>query len=211
MDIDLLRQAMTHSSARTAVHSDNERLEFLGDRILGIAIAEALLNADKTASEGVLAPRLNSLVRKETLAEIAEKIQLGKFLLLGRSERYSQRRSKYALLADALEAVIAAIYLDGGYEKATHFINHFWKQHIADVAVDARDSKTILQERMQAQGDSIPHYELIANEGPSHMPSFTVEVHLKNGVTARGKAGSKREAEQIAAQNLLQKIEENER
>lgn len=145
-----LIEALTHASVASASQSNNERLEFLGDRILGLVMAEALLSADTGAAEGILAPRYNALVRKETCAAVARDIELGKVLRLGRSEMLSGGRRKEALLADALEAVIAAVYLDAGFKSARDVVLNLWGARVADVKADARDPKTALQEWAQA-------------------------------------------------------------
>ena len=139
---ELLHQALTHSSLSTANRSDNQCLEFLGDRVLGLVIAEALLSDDMDAREGKLAPRLNALVRKETCAEVAEGIDLGGALMLGRSEMQSGGRKKTALLGDAMEAVIAAVYLDAGFDAAKVLILRLWGKRIAQAEENAADPKS---------------------------------------------------------------------
>ncbi|MBE2275527.1 MAG: ribonuclease III [Rhodobacteraceae bacterium] len=204
---DLLVRAVTHASIGSASRPDNQRLEFLGDRVLGLVMAEALLAADPAASEGVLAPRFNALVRKEMCAEVARDIDLGAVLKLGRSEMLSGGRRKEALLGDAMEAVIAAIYLDGGFEAARRAILGLWGARIGAVEPDARDAKTALQEWAQARGMPPPTYSETARSGPDHQPLFTVEVALENGEHEAAKAGSKRVAEQAAARALLMRLE----
>ncbi|MEM1130805.1 MAG: ribonuclease III, partial [Pseudomonadota bacterium] len=150
-DIGLLRTALTHPSVATAGRPSNQRLEFLGDRVLGLVMSQALLEADPDASEGQLAPRFNALVRKETCAQIARELDLGSVLKLGRSEMLSGGRRKEALLADAMEAVIAAIYLDGGFSRAQAAVLRYWGDRVTSVDDDARDPKTALQEWAQAR------------------------------------------------------------
>lgn len=205
-DPELLLRALTHSSMSSPTRPDNQRLEFLGDRVLGLVISEALLADDKTASEGQLAPRFNALVRKETCADIARQIDIGEVLKLGRSEMMSGGRRKTALLGDAMEAVIAAIYLDGGFEAARAFILKLWTPRIATVESDARDPKTSLQEWAQARGLKPPKYSETARSGPDHAPEFTIEAALENGQTASATANSKRAAEQAAAAELLDRL-----
>lgn len=201
---DLLIQALTHGSMDSGQRPDNQRLEFLGDRVLGLVIAEALFAADPQASEGQLAPRLNALVRGETCADIAREVGLGEVLKLGRSERLSGGRRKEALLADAMEAVLAAVYLDAGLEAARGVILRLWAGRLADVAEDARDAKTALQEWAQAQGMPPPVYEMTDREGPDHAPVFTITVRLADGRQAQAQAaGAKRGVEQAAAAALL--------
>lgn len=205
---DLLTKALTHASVTSPSAPNNERLEFLGDRVLGLSMAEALLAADKGAAEGVLAPRFNALVRKEACAEVAREIELGKVLRLGRSEMLSGGRRKEALLADALEAVIGAVYLDAGFEAARDMVLRLWGSRIANVKTDARDPKTALQEWAQARGQQPPRYLLVSRDGPDHAPQFRIAVELESGQTAQAEAGSKRQAEQAAARDLLASLEE---
>ncbi len=207
---DLLREALTHPSASSPARPDNQRLEFLGDRVLGLVMAEALLAADPAAREGKLAPRYNALVRKETCAEVAAAVDLGAVLRMGRSEALSGGRRKHALLGDALEAVIAAVYLDAGFDAARALVLRLWGPRIAAVDADARDAKTILQEWAQARGQTPPSYAQIARSGPDHAPRFTIEARLQSGQSARGEASAKRQAEQIAAATLLAMLEDRD-
>lgn len=207
-NLSLLVEALTHSSVASDFRKDNQRLEFLGDRVLGLVMAEALLEIDQTAPEGTLAPRFNALVRKETCAEVARQIELGGVLKIGRSEMLSGGRRKDALLGDGMEAVIAAIYKDGGFEVAKTIIINLWGDRIKNVKGDARDAKTMLQEWAQARGQNPPNYEVISRSGPDHAPDFLVKVILDSGETSEALAGSKRQAEQMAAKALLQKIGE---
>ena len=204
---DLLMRAVTHASISSVTRPDNQRLEFLGDRVLGLAMAEALLRADLQASEGQLAPRYNALVRKETCADVAREIGLGDVLKLGRSEMMSGGRRKDALLGDALEAVIAAVYMDAGFEAAKAVVLGLWGDRIAAVEADSRDAKTALQEWAQARGLPPPVYLEQGRTGPDHQPVFTVEVRLENGAVERAAAGTKRQAEQAAAKALLARME----
>ncbi|MEL6295712.1 MAG: ribonuclease III [Pseudomonadota bacterium] len=203
----VLIRALTHPSFSTADRADNQRLEFLGDRVLGLVMAETLLDADTSASEGTLAPRYNALVRKETCADIAREIDLGAVLRLGRSEMMSGGRRKQALLGDAMEAVIAAIYRDGGLTAARETILSLWSSRINTVEADARDPKTALQEWSQARGMPPPDYQEVSRSGPDHAPVFTIAVRLKTGQSAEATAGSKREAQQSAAKALLSQLE----
>ncbi|MFP4570386.1 ribonuclease III, partial [Rhodosalinus sp.] len=202
----LLVQAVTHGSFASPGREDNQRLEFLGDRVLGLVMAEALLAADPQATEGQLAPRFNALVRKETCAEVARAAGLGEVLRLGRSEMISGGRRKLALLGDAMEAVIAAVYLDAGHDAARDLVLRLWGDRIGRVDADARDAKTALQEWAQARAMPPPAYVEVAREGPDHAPRFTIEARLADGSTARAEAGSKRQAEQAAAKALLERV-----
>lgn len=206
-DPTLLLTAVTHASRSSSTRPDNQRLEFLGDRVLGLVMSEALLAKDTSASEGQLAPRFNALVRKETCAEIAVQIDLGSVLKLGRSEMKTGGRRKQALLGDAMEAVIAAVYLDGGFEPAKSLILRLWGSRIDQVEADARDAKTSLQEWAQARGQKPPSYTETGRTGPDHAPMFTIRAQLESGESAQAQAGSKRVAEQMAAKSLLQEVE----
>jgi ribonuclease-3 len=202
---DLLIEALTHPSKASGL--DNQRLEFLGDRVLGLVIAEALLAQDPAAKEGQLAPRLNALVRKETCAEVAAEADLGVALRLGRSEMISGGRRKTALLGDAMEAVIAAVYLDAGMEAARALVLRLWGPRIAGAQVQTQDAKTALQEWAQARGMSPPVYADLSRAGPDHAPVFRVEVRLADGRMAQAEAASKRAAQQLAAEVLLAALE----
>lgn len=203
----LLAQAVTHASMSTANRDDNQRMEFLGDRVLGLVMAEALLGLDNDATEGQLAPRFNALVRKETCADVAREVDLGAVLRLGRSEMLSGGRRKQALLGDAIEAVIAAVYQDAGFDAARALILRLWGDRVHEVEEDARDPKTALQEWAQARGLQPPRYDEVNRKGPDHAPVFTIAVRLATGETDQATAGSKRQAEQAAAQALLAKLE----
>lgn len=205
---DILIRALTHGSVSSETRPDNQRLEFLGDRVLGMVIAEALFLGDPSASEGQMAPRYNALVRKEACADVAREIDLGAVLKLGRSETLSGGRRKTALLGDAMEAVIAAVYLDGGYAAARKMILHQWRARILAVKDDARDAKTAMQEWAQARKMAPPKYVETAREGPDHAPIFTIEAQLEGYGTGMAKATSKRAAEQAAAEILLKKLED---
>ncbi|WP_293576904.1 ribonuclease III [Phaeobacter sp.] len=205
----LLVRALTHASVSSPNRQDNQRLEFLGDRVLGLVMATALLEKDKTAPEGQLAPRFNALVRKETCADVARQIDLGSVLKLGRSETLSGGRRKQALLGDAMEAVIAAVYKDGGFDAAQQLILRLWGDRIGRVEADARDAKTTLQEFAQARGEQPPKYVLLERKGPDHQPEFTISVQLQDGTEGQATAGSKRQAEQAAAKALLAQLEQD--
>ncbi|WP_039966274.1 ribonuclease III [Roseobacter sp. MED193] len=205
---ELLVRALTHPSVSSPNRKDNQRLEFLGDRVLGLVMATALLDHDKDASEGQLAPRFNALVRKEACADVAREIELGEVLKLGRSEMMSGGRRKLALLGDGMEAVIAAVYKDAGFEVAQAMILRLWGARIHQVEADARDPKTALQEYVQARRQNPPAYVQVARTGPDHQPIFTIAVRLEDGTEERATAGSKRLAEQAAAKALLARLEQ---
>ncbi|GAA6165829.1 ribonuclease III [Pelagimonas sp. KU-00592-HH] len=204
---ELLVRAVTHSSMSSPTRDDNQRLEFLGDRVLGLVMAEAMLAQDRKATEGQLAPRFNALVRKEACADVAREIDLGAGLKLGRSEMLSGGRRKQALLGDAMEALIAAVYLDAGFETAKEMVVRLWGDRVSKVEADARDPKTSLQEWAQARGLKPPTYELLKRSGPDHAPIFEIAAKLENGESAEASDNSKRKAEQAAAKALLSRLE----
>ncbi len=206
-DPGLLVRAVTHSSMSSATRDDNQRLEFLGDRVLGLVMAQAVLDHDRAATEGQLAPRFNALVRKETCADVARQVDIGAVLKLGRSEMVSGGRRKQALLGDAMEAVIAAVYLDAGFDAAQAMILRLWGDRVRRVEADARDAKTALQEWAQARGLQPPRYVEVARSGPDHAPQFTIEAQLDGQTPTQATAGSKRQAEQAVAKALLARIE----
>ncbi len=205
-----LDEALTHPSASSRARPDNQRLEFLGDRVLGLAIAQAVFDRFPTASEGDLAPRFNALVRKETCAEVAEDLGLGLMLRLGRSESLAGGRRRPAVLGDAMEALIAAIFLDAGMEAARAAILAAWGDRIAAAARTRADAKTAVQEWAQARGLAPPTYDELARSGPDHAPEFTIAARLGDGTEACGRAPSKRAAQQEAAKALLARLEDRE-
>jgi ribonuclease-3 len=208
-EMAVLEQAVTHASATSPARPDNQRLEFLGDRVLGLIVAEALLETYPGEAEGTLAPRFNALVQRETLAEVAVEIGLGGYLRLGRSEAASGGRRKKAILADAMEAVIAALFLDGGMAVARRFIMTRWQGRIDAPDSAPMDAKTRLQEWAQGRGMAPPVYTMKARAGPAHAPRFSIEVGLATGETAAGAAASKKQAEQRAAAALLVRLGQN--
>jgi len=202
--IGLLDRALTHPSISSNMNPDNQRLEFLGDRVLGLVIAEALIGRYPDEAEGVLAPRLNDLVRKETCAEVALAVGVDQALRLGKSESTTGGRRKKAILGDAMEAVIAAVFMDAGLDAAREMILRLWRERIeAQGDTPPMDAKTALQEYAQGQGMKPPRYSTLNREGPDHAPVFTVGVTLENGATANAEAKSKRAAEQASAAKLL--------
>lgn len=204
-DKDLLKRALTHASADAVV--SNERLEFLGDRVLGLVIADRLHAAFPDDPEGVLALKLNALVRKEACAAAAEAAGLPEHLILASSETKSGGRKKAVILAGACEAVIAALYLDGGMDAARAFIEKYWNAAFDGLGTDMRDAKTALQEWAQSgPAKSTPKYRLVRQEGPDHAPRFVVAVHVDGELPSEGEGGSKREAEQAAAVAMLQRL-----
>lgn len=203
---NLLIEALTHASAAGRFEPDNQRLEFLGDRVLGLVVAEALIERFPNETEGRLAPRLNALVRRETCAEVATQLALGDELRMARSEANTGGRKKLALLADAMEAVVAAVYLDGGLKAASSFIVTHWGERLDRQAEAPIDAKTALQEWAQGLGLPVPRYELIERSGPDHQPRFLIEAVLSDGRRARGEGSAKRSAEQAAAAALMTQV-----
>jgi ribonuclease-3 len=203
----LLEVALTHASMRGGkrAQNDNERLEFIGDRVLGLAIAELLSEQFPDASEGELARRYNRLVRGETCAKIARALSLGKHLILSESEAGSGGRAKNTILADGMEALLGAIFLDAGFDTARAAVRRLWTSPSEELQTTARpDAKSALQEWAQGQGLALPQYVEIARKGPDHAPRFTSEVRISGKPPARGEGASKRAAEQAAAKALLE-------
>ena len=206
-DPDLLKRALTHSSAHAVL--SNERLEFLGDRVLGLIVAEKLHALYPDDAEGALALKFNAMARGAACARAAEEAGLSEHIILAQSEKASGGRHKPAILSGACEAVIAALYLDGGMAAARSFVERYWTNNFETLNADMRDAKTRLQEWAQARGKNAagPLYTLIAREGPDHAPRFVVEVMVADLAAERGEGGSKREAEQDAAAKILAKVE----
>jgi len=202
---DLLKKALTHASVRqgSGKRRDNERLEFLGDRVLGLVIAELLCEIYPTLNEGDLAKLYNRLVRGGTCAAIARELDLGAFLVLSEAEAGSGGRAKETILADACEALLGAIFLEGGYETARDVVRRLWDSRVGASPADAADAKSLLQEWAQGQGLDLPAYVEVDRQGPDHAPRFTAEVRIKGRKPARGEGASKRAAEQAAASTLL--------
>jgi ribonuclease-3 len=204
----ILEVALTHASMRggKGKRSDNERLEFIGDRVLGLAIAELLNEQFPTASEGELARRYNRLVRGETCAKVARAIGIGPHLILSVSEAGSGGRAKSTILADAVEALLGAIFIDGGFAPARASVRRLWASTAGEAQTTAKpDAKSALQEWAQGNGLSLPEYVEVERNGPDHAPHFTSEVRIKGKPPARGEGASKRAAEQAAARALLER------
>ena len=204
--LDLLREALTHAShSISAKDKTYERLEFLGDRVLGLCIADALYAQNPTAQEGELAPRHTFLVRAETCAKVAADLDLGSHLILGTSELQSGGRSKAALLADVCEAIIGAIYIDGGYDAAQAFVARAWQPYLEQAPEQLRDAKTMLQEWAQSRVFGLPAYTLVKRDGPDHAPEFVMKVEVETLAAETGKGATKRHAEQEAAEKLMKR------
>lgn len=203
----LMERALTHSSARGAkiTDRDNERLEFIGDRVLGLAVAELLGELMPEAREGQLAKKFNQLVRRETCALIARKLQLGDYLILSDSEDDSGGRDKDTILADAMEALLAAVFLDSGFAAARSVVRGLWGPISGELPAQVQDPKSALQEWAQGRGLPLPLYIEIERSGPDHAPVFVSEVRVSGFEPERGEGPSKRIAEQSAADAILKR------
>ena len=208
--LDLLREALTHRSAaggraRRSAHNSNERLEFIGDRVLGLLIAEWLAERFPDEHEGQLGPRLADLVSRDALATVAQTIGFSRVLSMGDNEAQAGVASLANVLADGLEAALGAIYFDCGLESARRFVRRAWSAAMDVHKLPPKDPKTVLQEKLLSKGPTLPVYEVVSATGPSHAPIFVVRV-TGNGKSATGEAGSKRAAERLAAAALLEKF-----
>ena len=202
---DLLSRAMTHSSVSADVGRDLERLEFLGDRVLGLLTADELWRRYPQMAEGELAPRLNQLVRKETCADAARFFGLGAALRMSVGEENNGGRDRDAILGDACESLLGALYLDGGLAAAKAAYDKYWGERFDAIAGQHKDPKTELQEWAQAKGHGTPSYRDVARQGPDHAPIFTVEVKAGKLTPEQGEGTSKRDAHAAAALKLLKR------
>ncbi len=212
---ELFQEALTHPGALVAQRRGQrrklgkrsyERLEFLGDRVLGLVVADLLWQRFEDEPEGDLTRRHTHLVRRESLARVAEAIDLGPHLVLSRAEAAAGAAGNPGILADACEALIAAIFVDGGFAAASSFVRRFWEPLIDEMEEPPRDPKTALQEWAQARGLALPAYELVSTSGPDHSPLFTVAASVAGGDRATATASSKRLAEARAAASLLDRL-----
>ncbi len=207
-DQQLIEVALTHASMRggKSQKSDNERLEFIGDRVLGLVMAETLIELFPAANEGELARRFNRLVRGEACARVAKSIGIGPHLILSDSEAGSGGRAKGTILADAMEAILGAVFLDGGFDAARTVVKRLWgSQYDQQPASAGPDAKSALQEWAQGKGLALPEYVEVSRKGPDHAPRFTSEVRIAGCAPSRGEGASKRAAEQAAARALLER------
>jgi ribonuclease-3 len=209
-DKTLLDRALTHISALSGGPqnrvSSYQRLEFLGDHVLGLVISDMLYRAFPKANEGELSKRLADLVRKETCAAVAKEMDLGPALRLGNSEAHAGGRLRATILADACEGLIGAVFVDGGYPASEALIAKFWRERMLKSVKPLRDAKTMLQEWAQARGLPTPDYKEIGRTGPHHDPEFKVAVSLPDRPQAEGLGASKRAAEQAAAAAMLTSV-----
>jgi ribonuclease-3 len=211
----LLEEALTHSShvneQKTASPQHNERLEFLGDAVLSLVMSEYLASALPQSSEGALSKLRARLVSEASLAQVARRLRLGEHLKLGRGEDRSKGREKDSLLADALEAVLAAVHLDGGFDASRMVTRHIFTEELANIAAQqeqpgAGDYKTQFQEWCQNRYDTLPRYATVRETGPDHQKLFEVELSIQGEVVGLGSGRSKKEAEQQAAKQALQHV-----
>ncbi|HJO74723.1 MAG TPA: ribonuclease III [Rhodospirillales bacterium] len=202
----LLTQALTHASAAKDRLKSNERFEFLGDRVLGLVIAELLLETFPDEDEGKIGYRFSALARGESLARVAQDIGLAKHIDSAKSDDGAGRRVNPSILADCCEAVIAAIYIDAGLDAARDFIVSHWRALMIETPAPPKDSKTTLQEWAQGEGLALPYYRETGRDGPPHAPRFTIEVTVGAKKPLSGQGSSKQAAEQAAAEAMLESI-----
>ena len=203
----LLDSALTHISALSGKSraASYQRLEFLGDHVLGLVVSDMLFRAFPKADEGELSRRLADLVRRETCADVARSLDLGAAIKLGASEANAGGRRRLAILADVCEALIGAVFIDGGYPAAATMIERLWSERMRTPARPLRDAKTVLQEWAQGRGLPTPSYREVERTGPHHDPEFRVAVALPDLEPAEGVGRSKRAAEQAAAAAMLER------
>ncbi len=202
-DRELLVTALTHASAVTGSRETYQRLEFLGDRVLGLIVTELLVSSFPKATEGELSLRLADLVRKEACAEVAIALDMGSAIRFGGGKAQRSALATTNVLADVCEAVIGAIYLDGGIEAARTFVAGHWRERLVAATAPSRNAKAALQEWAQANGHGVPTYTIAAKSGPDHEPRFDVEARVGRLAPSRGEGRTRRDAEQAAATALL--------
>ncbi len=199
-NLSLLKQSLIHKSFDN--QNNNERLEFLGDRVLGLIISKKLIEIYPNEKEGIIDKKLASLVNKKTCSKIALEIRIKKFMYLGKSHK-SLQRSEEKLISDCIEAIIGAIYLDGGLKSAEKFVLFFWKTHLESSTITLVDPKTQLQEYSLKKFKELPKYIFNKRFGPHHNPRFKTEVKIPNSKKVSGVGSSKKNAQQDAASKLL--------
>lgn len=199
----LLSRALVHASIADDRSQSNERLEFLGDRVLGLVVAEVLFNRYPAEEEGELARRYAGLTSRDTLVRVANGIALDRFIQAQHGDKETAKRSQPSVAADTMEAVLGALYLDGGLDAAKGFIIQQWETLMEEDLSPPKDAKTALQEWAQARGLGLPTYELVNREGPDHAPLFTMSVTIKDHGMKNGTGASRRSAEQAAAEALF--------
>ncbi len=211
-DIELLQEALTHSSYANEHQKegirDNERLEFLGDAVLGLSVVESLFRAKEQLPESDMARLKSFLVSKTVLSDIARALCLGQFLRLGKGEQRTGGRDKDNILADAMEAIFGAIYIDGGFQEARKVIVRLFNERIQEAlrTGEAHDFKTVLQELTQGRFGVLPEYSVIREEGEEHKKTYVVEVTIKGEKMGEGTGRSKKEAQMMAAKRAIEKL-----
>lgn len=203
-DQEYLKDALTHSS--TGHEKDYERLEFLGDRVLGLTVAQMLFKRFPDEPEGDLAKRLSALVQGSFLAQIARKINLGSYVEFSPAERQAGGADNENILADVFEAVIGALYLDGGFDKCHDLIERLWAESFYEMKAPPQHPKTKLQEWAQSEGLSLPHYEIVAQSGPDHAPIFDVQLSIEGHENVIAQGSSRQEAEKNAAMFFIEQM-----
>lgn len=201
---DLLQKALTHSSKNN--EDNNERIEFLGDRVLNLVMAHALYETFPDETEGNLAKRHSALVQGRMLAVIGNEIDLGEFIILSESERQSGGAENENIVSDAMEALLGAVFLDGGLEPARKIIVELWGENIRTLTEAHQDPKTELQEWVQARGLPLPDYQIIDKSGPDHAPLFIIEVRVEGFDAIQAEGASRRQGEKVAASKMLRKV-----
>lgn len=209
-DLSLLARALVHASSSEDRAQSNERLEFLGDRVLGLVVAEALFERYADEDEGELARRFAGLTSREALVRVADTLALDRFIQAQHGDKETAKRSQPSVAADTLEAILGAIYLDGGIDPAKVFIVQRWDALMEEDLSPPKDAKTALQEWAQGRGLGLPDYSVVKREGPDHAPTFTIAVTVKGYDAKTGQGGSRRGAEQSAAEALMNALENTE-
>ena len=206
-NVDLLTQALRHASTTEQRTNSNERLEFLGDRVLGLVMAEMLYAQFPNEEEGELARRFAGLTSRDTLARVGDGFALMDLVRTQAVDAETSARSHDSVVADTLEAILGALYLDGGLDIAAAFIQTRWADLVNEDIKPPKDAKTALQEWAQGRALGLPKYDILGREGPDHAPTFTIKVTVKNNGEGVGKGSSRRAAEQDAAAKLMAELE----
>ncbi len=211
-DPELLREALTHRSTTSGRDElGYERLEFLGDRVLGLAVSHMLYKQFPSEAEGKLAVRHTDLVRRETLAEVARQIELGAHIAMSRDAAGNGARDNPTVLSDVMEALLGALFIDGGLAAAEACVENLWSQRMRETRRPPRDAKTRLQEWALGRGLPLPAYAMLDRTGPDHAPTITVSCAVQGVGEARAEGGSKRAAEQSAAEQLLARAQQGDK
>ena len=208
-DVSLLETALTHSSAAESHLNSNERLEFLGDRVLGVVIAQILYDKFEDENEGSLARRFAALTSRDALADVAGSLGIDGFIETSPADSATSKRGKQTLLADTMEALLGALFLDGGLEVVSSFITTNWDKLLNSDINPPKDAKTELQEWTQANGLGLPEYKLVKQSGPDHAPLFTIALAISGHGKHIGKGSSRRNGEMDAAETFLRTLKEN--